>query len=146
MYIDKIFVLIPKYSNNFKDWRENSSLWVAKPFSVNWPWSSCFFKDVYCSLPHVHIRGSEGGFICTFSHLISLPFTFQSSKFNCSSSSKCCLTRTDDSNESVQMSFQYPKRDRTRKCFLFSVTCHIRIYWPYFEMIPELIVSYWLLK
>ena len=59
MYIDKIFVLIPKYSNNFKDWRENSSLWVAKPFSVNWPWSSCFFKDVHCSLPHAHTRGSK---------------------------------------------------------------------------------------
>ena len=34
-----------------------------------------------------------GGFICTFSLLISLSFTFQSSKFNYSSSSQCCWTR-----------------------------------------------------
>ena len=87
-----------------------------------------------------------GGGICTFSLLISLSFTFQSSKFNYSSSSKCCLTRTDNSNESVQLSFHYLKRDRTRRCFLFSVTCHIRIFWTDCEMIPELIICYWLLK
>ena len=53
---------------------------------------------------------SQGGFICTFSLLISLSFTFQSSKFNYISGSKCCLTRTDISNESVQLSFHYLKR------------------------------------
>ena len=68
-----------------------------------------------------------GCFICTFSLIISLSFTFKSSKFNYSSSSKCSLT--GNSNESVQLSFHYLKRDRTRRCFLFSVTCHIRIFW-----------------
>ena len=33
-----------------------------------------------------------------------------------------------------------------KRCFLFSVTCHIRIFWTYCERIPELIICYWLLK
>ena len=89
---------------------------------------------------------TKEGFICTFSLLISLSFTFQSSKFYYSSSSKCCLTRTGNSNESVQLSFHYLKRDKTRRCFLFSVTCHIRIFSTGCEMIHELIICNKLLK
>ena len=53
---------------------------------------------------------------------------------------QCCRTRTGISNESVQLSFHYLTRDRTRRCLLFSVTCHIKIFWTDCEMIPELII------
>ena len=55
------------------------------------------------------------GFIFTFTLSIILSFTFHSSKLNYSSSSKCCLTRTNNSIESVQLSFHYLKRDAS--CF-----------------------------
>ena len=122
---------------------ENSNVKVKNPTKIEIRWR-CFFvcpEIVQCFsiIPNNWVFWYLGGFICTFSLLISLSFTFQSSKFNYSSSSKCCLTRTDNSNESVQLSFHYLKRDRTRRCFLFSVTCHIRIFWTDCEMIPELI-------
>ena len=56
-----------------------------------------------------------GGFICTFSLLSSLSFTFQSSKFNYSSSSQWQLS----SDISSDVSSLYLKRDRTRRCLSF---------------------------
>ena len=115
---------------------------IPKAMYLLWLWESCL-QPYFEKGPQLVTRE---GFICTFSLLISLSFTFQSSKFNYSSSSKYCLTRTNNSNKSLQLSFHYLKRDRTRRCFSFSVTCHIRIFWTDCEMIPELIICYWLLK
>ena len=101
-----------------------------------------FFNKIDLKACHIRPSKSLGGLICTFSLLIPLSLTFQSSKSSYSSSPKCCLTRTDKSFASVQLSFHYLKRDRTRRCFLFSVTCHIRIFLTDCEMIPELIICY----
>ena len=84
-------------------------------------------------------RISMGGFICTFSFLISLSFTFQSSKFPIA----------------VELEWQFKwlngissvviplnlKRDRTRIGLSFQVTHHIKTFWTDCELIPELTSS-----
>ena len=82
-------------------------------------WKVHFWSRTFLFVLRATVVLILGGFICNFSLLISLSFTFQSSKFNYSSSHQCCQSRTGISNESVQVSFHYFKRDRTRRCFLF---------------------------
>ena len=69
-------------------------------FHIFWTlkWYSISINNTFWDVSH------HGVFICTFSLLSSLLFTFQSSKFNYSSSSQCCWTRM-----AVQMSFSISK-------------------------------------
>ena len=63
---------------------------LLQPISLGKP------ENTFSGQPHFictsYWVSSMRGFICTFSLLVSLSFTFQSSKFNYCSSSQCCFS------------------------------------------------------
>ena len=115
-----IFIKLPCYT-------------IACPFSyLHWKCKTgqgCAYLlfTFYIAFPDYNL----GGFICTFSLLISISHKFQSSKFNLSSSSQCNAVELEwqlkwlNVITSVVIWLDH-KRDSTRKCLAFLVTHHIQ--------------------